>query len=386
MHVLKILRGFHLDGPGRLVLSLLREWRAADVRVSVAALSQEGALREDVEREVRRLRGKVVVVPTAWRDVSRSARRVAALAEAIGATHLHAHLLRPEVVARMAAWRAGLPALSTEHGIHAWDERGRWLRPAVRRWYLHSLTPDTHICAVSEKVARDLRREGVPPQAISVIGNGVDVDHFCSASEERRRAARAALGIPAEAGPVLLTVGALREEKEPQLMLSAVAAMERKLGRDARGIFCGDGPLLNALRRRARELGIADRIHFAGAVDDVRPYYAAADVLVHPSRQESFGLAVAEALASGVPVVTRCGGGADQIAPPWPLCARVEGDSLACWTRSSAAVADALQHDGDNLRRACCDYARTHHSIKRTAAAYLSLYQRISASSPAVSI
>ncbi len=81
-----------------------------------------------------------------------------------------------------------------------------------------------------------------------------------------------------------------------------VRAMERV---DARLVLVGDGPLRGALEREAAERGVAERVHFAGSVPDLRPYLHAADVFALPSiaRSEAFGIVQMEALACGVPVV-----------------------------------------------------------------------------------
>jgi glycosyltransferase involved in cell wall biosynthesis len=65
----------------------------------------------------------------------------------------------------------------------------------------------------------------------------------------------------------------------------------------------GDGPRRVELERQTTHAGIGDRVIFTGAVSDVAPEYATADLFVIPSAYESFGLATAEALAAGVPAV-----------------------------------------------------------------------------------
>ena len=79
--------------------------------------------------------------------------------------------------------------------------------------------------------------------------------------------------------------------------------------------------LAGELRRRAQEVGIANRITFTGRVPDVAPYYHLADVFVHPSRHEGFGVPLVEAMAAGAPVVASASG-----AMPWLLDAGATGD------------------------------------------------------------
>jgi glycosyltransferase involved in cell wall biosynthesis len=68
------------------------------------------------------------------------------------------------------------------------------------------------------------------------------------------------------------------------------------------GVICGDGPLRQSLEQEARTRGIGERIHFLGVQDDIAPVYAALDAYAFLSRYEPFGLVLAEAMASGIPV------------------------------------------------------------------------------------
>lgn len=85
------------------------------------------------------------------------------------------------------------------------------------------------------------------------------------------------------------------------------AAMQASIGKNVRILIAGDGPDELRLRRRAMQLGIADRIIWAGRVDDPAEVYAAMDVLVLPSMYEAFGLVSIEAMHAGIAVIARGG-------------------------------------------------------------------------------
>jgi len=107
-----------------------------------------------------------------------------------------------------------------------------------------------------------------------------------------------------------LYVGGLYEHKGVWQVLEAFGIIAREDPRIELSMI-GDGVLFDALRQRAAELGIGDRIHLLGPLphDEVLAAYHRFDLLVHASRAETFGMTVVEALASGIPVlVTRCGG------------------------------------------------------------------------------
>src|SRR5690606_14487644 len=125
--------------------------------------------------------------------------------------------------------------------------------------------------------------------------------------------ARRALDLPTDR-PIVLFVGRIQPLKGPDLAIKALAALGRSdamllLVGGASGVD-GDAELTRA-RQLVDELGLADRVRFA----DPQPhhilstYYRAADVVVVPSRSESFGLVALEAAACGIPVVAAGVGG-----------------------------------------------------------------------------
>jgi glycosyltransferase involved in cell wall biosynthesis len=106
------------------------------------------------------------------------------------------------------------------------------------------------------------------------------------------------LGLPAEA-LVVLYVGALTVRKNARLLAEAL----ERTAVPVHGVFVGDGPQRNALQRSCDEQGLADRVRFAGWVEDVRPWYAAGDVLCHTAPYETYGLVYAEAMAAGLAIL-----------------------------------------------------------------------------------
>jgi glycosyltransferase involved in cell wall biosynthesis len=147
-------------------------------------------------------------------------------------------------------------------------------------------------------LATALRRA---PERVVEIPNGVDVDAFSPGPSD----VRDRLAIPAEA-PLVAFVATLDRAhylKRPDLALEAVARLG-DLG--AHLLVVGGGEDEPALLAQAARLGIAERVHFAGAVghDGLPDHLRAADVLVSSSDLESFGLVLIEAMACGLPVVS----------------------------------------------------------------------------------
>jgi len=147
----------------------------------------------------------------------------------------------------------------------------------------------------------------------TVIYNGVDSEHFqLYDSFEAGKGLRASLGVKPES-LLIGTVSMCRPEKNQQVLLTTLRQL-RASRVDAHLVIAGDGPLRGELERRAAALAISDRVHFIGAVPDVRPVLAAMDLFVLPSiAVESFSNAALEAMAMGRPVILSDIGGAREM-------------------------------------------------------------------------
>ncbi len=140
---------------------------------------------------------------------------------------------------------------------------------------------------------------------VAVIPPGVDA-RFCPGD---RHAARVAIGLPASppngSRPLIVTVRRLVKRMGLDDLLRAVAIVTQR-GQAVDVVIAGIGPEHNALETLARELSIDDRVRFVGRIaEELLPdLYRAADLFVLPTRAlEGFGMATAEALACGTPVL-----------------------------------------------------------------------------------
>jgi len=147
----------------------------------------------------------------------------------------------------------------------------------------------------------------------TVVYNGVDSEHFeHTSSFEAAKRLRASLGLKPDS-LLIGTVGMCRPEKNQIVLLESLRRL-RVARVDAHLVIAGDGPLRAQLARRAADLALSDRVHFLGAVEEVRPVLAALDVFVLPSLAvESFSNAALEAMSMGRPVILSDIGGAREM-------------------------------------------------------------------------
>lgn len=156
----------------------------------------------------------------------------------------------------------------------------------------------TKAIAVSQGVCRDLVVRGFSPGKTVVIHNPLPSGPVSAPDGYPWRSDLSAMGD----GPVIVTAGRLVPVKDHKTLLKAFAAL--CLRRPARLVIFGEGPLEQELRTFAGELGIAERVLFAGYVNDPAACYAVADLVVLSSTSEGFGNVLIEAMAAGVPVVS----------------------------------------------------------------------------------
>ena len=169
--------------------------------------------------------------------------------------------------------------------------------PRKRRAYHHAIEEVDRLVAVSDGVRRTYSRIGVPPERITTVANGVAPLR----ARIGRDAARAALGLTPRQ-PVVLTVGRLTHMKGQWHLVDAVPGMLARFP-DLAVVLLGDGPLREALEKRAAGLGVGGAVRFPGHRTDARQLLAAADVFVLPSRHEGMPLVAIEAMEAGLAVV-----------------------------------------------------------------------------------
>ena len=168
---------------------------------------------------------------------------------------------------------------------------------------------------VSANQARWWKARGLAPRHGVVVRNGVALDRFQLPSPSEHAAAKVRLGLAPDT-PVIGLLGAFRPEKNHRQLVAALPRLAPSCAR-AVLVFVGDGGGREAVVAQVAELGLEDRVVFAGEHADVRPFVAAFDLGVLCSTAvETFSLAALEILAMGVPMIMSDTGGASEIVVP----------------------------------------------------------------------
>ncbi len=313
------------EGVARCVVGLVRHQVSAGLQVTVVC-PDDGWLAAEavavgarhVSWTARRSPGPVVARETA--DLRRILRD-------LRPSLVHLHSAKAGLAGRLAL-RGVVP---TVYQPHAWSflaVRGV-LRRVTLAWEVWAVRWAQRVVCVSEAECRGAAALGVPLDGRArVVPNGVDTDRF---TPRARAGARTRLGLPE--GPLAVCIGRLSEQKGQDVLLAAWPAIHRSVP-GARLVLVGEGPWGERLTAAAVE-----DVVLSGNCPDPRDWYAAADVVVLPSRWEGMALVPLEAGSSARSVVmTDVAGAREAVLPGTGAVVPVEDpEALA------QAVADRLR-------------------------------------------
>jgi glycosyltransferase involved in cell wall biosynthesis len=186
--------------------------------------------------------------------------------------------------------------------------------------------PD-RIIAISEAVKRVLVADRIAPDAITVVGDGIDPDEVRRAAAAQPLDIRARLGL-APSTRLAVNAAALVSHKDQRTLIRA-AQYARLLRPDLHWVIAGEGRLREVLSGEIARFELGDRVHLVGHIDAIDGLIAQADVFVMTSKEEGLGSVILNALALSRPVVATAGGGIPEILPPDALVPVGDADALA---------------------------------------------------------
>ncbi len=285
-----ITRAEHGGAPGH-VGTLLQGFRD-ELDVSLAT-GEEGVL----TRQARALGVPVHILPSLVRPIA-LAKDARAVEEALCCVRsvkpdlVHLHSSKAGLIGRVAARRAGVPAVFTAHGW-GFTDGVPWRRKNVvllSEWVAAKWTQK--IITVSEADRRlALRYRVARPEALATIHNGVP--------DTPERAA------PESNPPTVIMVARFVPQKDPHLLLEALTEIDPST---YRLLLVGDGPGRPQAEAHARTLGLRN-VTFLGTRDDVPDLLARSHVFVLPTKWEGFPISILEAMRAGLPVIASDVGG-----------------------------------------------------------------------------
>lgn len=292
--------------------------------------------------------------------------------------HIQSHGPLPMSVAKLAR-RRGLPVVGTNHFVPAniihQVPIPRWLHALVIRtmWsHLHAIYKRLDALTTPTGAARDTLRASGFDGDVQVISNGVDLTRFNPQPLLPHVLARVRHAYGIRDRLVLLTVGRLDPEKNTAFLLTVLPLVRQTV--DAQLVIVGTGTMERRLRSLVRKCGLEANVVFTGYLpdEDLPAMYQLANCFVMPGTAELQGIALMEAMATGLPVVA-----ADALALPELVQSGRNGflvdpcDAEAAAQRITEILGDPAKqrHFGESSR----GIAETHR-MTATVDAFLSLY------------
>jgi len=286
----------------------------------------------------------------------------------------HSHFWTGGLAALAATRDVEVPVVQTFHSLGTAERRhlGAVAGGSQARLRLEALIARSvsAVLASSSGEASELARLGVPRASIRVVPYGVDTDEFLPDGPVARRTAR----------PRLLAVAPLTERSGLDVIVRAMVDVPRCelviAGGPARSQLAGN-PVYRRLVRLARQLGVGDRVVFAGQVSRARmpALLRSADLLVHTTLYEPFGMVPLEAMACGTPVVAAAGGShQDAIVDGTTGVLVRPGQPALLARRIRQLLASPMLLQGYGI--AAADRARARYSWERIGRETLAAYQR----------
>ncbi|MCB1742135.1 MAG: glycosyltransferase [Gammaproteobacteria bacterium] len=372
MHVYKFL---HDGGTERYIHTLISGMDPSVYSFSICCLNERGSRAAAFEQEgfpVYALNVKRTRAFTAVANNLVQIFRLARLLRSLQIDIMHTHDNYSAAYARLAALLARVPIVYvTYHCVY------EWLKPVHHRINQLMAMKTTRIFAVSSTVKiSSASKDRIPERKYSVIYNGALFEP--SADPEHLAGSRSQWGIPPDAR-IIGNVGMLSQLKGQGLLIEAIGQLAKEFP-DVYLVIIGSErdfePQVKAdLERIATDLGVLDRVVLAGSRDDVLSLLYGFELFVMPSRVEGFGLALVEAMCSGVPAIVSDIEAFKELTQNGRhalLCKSGSSDEL------TKALRYALSHREEMLERAAISkaYAREKFTTERMVLEYEKAYAR----------
>lgn len=223
----------------------------------------------------------------------------------------------PTIIAFVYCWLTGKSFISWADGTPHTNQTLSAGQNFVRRFII----PRAHACLTPTPAGRETFVGcGARPEKVWMIPHSAapEIGQMADATRGRQQTAADLLGFKP---PCALYVGALVPGKGIRYLLEAVARAQEQLGTKIHLLLAGEGPQKGELEALGRQLGLGDQICFLGFVqpDALPAVYAAADLFLFPSLNDTFAFVIGESVRCGLPVVASKFAGASEvlIQPGW---------------------------------------------------------------------
>lgn len=259
----------------------------------------------------------------------------------------------PQTVCLDLLHKLGVRTINTEDDSFDPGQRDGFVKRGAKfllRRVLQRQVHDLHLANSAAQFHFLLNYQLLPRKRVALMKNSVDCSHFCPGD---RQAAHAQVGLDPDRFWIIAVAQARSEKRIERLIQVIHDVVQMRPAARIGFVYVGDGPPIAAYKQQAVALGLQDSCVFVGRQNDVRPYFRAADLMVHAAERESFGLAIVEAMACGIPVIASAALGPRETIIDDQTGALIPLDDFAMFTQAVLRYVDDIKTTrihGENAR------------------------------------
>lgn len=292
MNVLHLIDSDGLYGAEHVLLNLLPHLQKIGIQVALVCLSPIDAPGGDIGRELEKAGVTVAYVNERKKISLRGMSAIYRVIKDVNPDVVHVHGYKATILGGLIARFSGVPFISTYHG----EARQRPELALYARIEAIVLRGGAHVIAVSDRIRCELIARGINEGRISVGYNGVE-------DPVRVHGVLNDNGWGRGRSKKIVCIGRLVPLKRFELVIDAISALSEQHP-DVHLLIAGSGPLESDLKQKVGGLGLNDRIHVLGHVKDTDALYRDASLFVLASTTEGAPIALIEAMAFSVPIIT----------------------------------------------------------------------------------
>jgi glycosyltransferase involved in cell wall biosynthesis len=300
IRILFIIDDLRIGGAQRQLLELVKNINKSEFEVTLVSLSTKII---DLLRELKQQRYiDIKLINHKGKFSLATILALIKLLRSIKPDIVHTYLFTASLYGRIAAKLSGIPVIiSTGRSTDEFKKQSRIFIDSL----LAKITTRITVNALAIK-KRQVERERVKPEKIEVIYNGLDLEKFNTNHFDKNRI-KESLGL-FNGYPIVTTAGRISKEKDYQTFLKAAQLILKKVA-DVNFVIVGEGKLRRKLEELSIDLGLKDKLIFAGKREDIAEIMKVTDIFVSTSLYEGCSNVILEAMASSLPVIaTRVGG------------------------------------------------------------------------------
>lgn len=306
LRVLELRDTYEVGGPGKTIIETYRSINAERFHVHLGVFATKNETADTPFVSAARACGMPVHVLRGFNQYDPCLIiQLIRLVDSLAIDIIHAHEVKSDVIAYLAALFRPVPIVTTLHG---------WIGNGVKQRFFIQLDKIVarrfnRVIAVSKAIERELLRAQVEPRKICLLHNGIVLERYKKTGGQGGLEAIVQRRVPS---PVIASIGRLSREKGHADLIEAVALV-RKAGQKVSLILAGDGPERQSLTHQIRNLGLDDAVYLPGYIQDPRRLLEEIDLMVLPSHTEGLPNAALEALLMEVPVLATSVGGTPEV-------------------------------------------------------------------------